>query len=61
MKAMTALESLKKREDTDIQKIERIEKDIKSMYYLFAMTMEQVVNEHQANLRDIIDVGKKQK
>jgi len=61
MKAMTALESLKKREDTDIRKIEKIEKDIKSMYYLFAMTMEQVVNEHQENLRDIINVGKKQK
>jgi len=61
MKAMTALESLKKREDIDIRKIERIEKDIKSMYYLFAMAMEHVVNEHRTNLKDIIDVGKKQK
>lgn len=61
MKAMTALESLKKKEDADIRKIERIEKELKSMYYLFGMTMEHVVNEHRANLKEMMDIGKKQK
>lgn len=57
--AMNNLQSLKKKEETDKQKIEKLEKDIKSMYYLFAITLENLVNEHSSNLTEIRNFGRK--
>lgn len=57
--AMNNLQSLKKKEGTDKRKIEKLEKDVKSMYYLFAMTLENLVNEHSSNLKEIRNVGRK--
>lgn len=56
--ALNNLQSLKKKEETDKQKIEKLEKDVKSMYYLFAMTLENLVNEHSSNLKEIRNFGR---
>lgn len=58
MSAMINLHSMKKKEGVDKRKIEKLEKDVKSMYYLFAMTLENLVNEHSSNLKEIMNVGK---
>jgi len=57
--AMNNLQSMKKKEGTDKRKIEKLEKDVKSMYYLFAMTLENLVNEHSSNLKEIRNFGRK--
>ena len=57
--AMNNLQSMKKKEGTDKRKIEKLEKDVKSMYYLFAMTLENLVNEHSSNLTEIRNFGRK--
>ncbi|MDU1906633.1 MAG: hypothetical protein E6772_17850 [Dysgonomonas sp.] len=57
--AMNNLQSMKKKEETDTKKIEKLEKDVRSMYYLFAMTLENLVNEHSSNLTDIRNFGRK--
>ncbi len=57
--AMNNLQSMKKKEETDTKKIEKLEKDVRSMYYLFAMTLENLVNEHSSNLTGIRNFGRK--
>lgn len=58
--AMDNLQFMKKKEGTDKRKIEKLEKDVKSMYYLFAMTLENLVNEHSSNLKELRNFGRKQ-
>ncbi|MDU1892350.1 MAG: hypothetical protein E6767_16820 [Dysgonomonas sp.] len=58
--AMNNLQYMKKKGGTDKRKIEKLEKDVKSMYYLFAMTLENLVNEHSSNLKELRNFGRKQ-